>query len=170
MLMTLEAGGFITLDPPPPKPPATSGAVPKIEGPVFHSVKAGDVISADHSGDDGHSQLQHSRWVSTHLAPMTEAEMAAELSEIADTASETPERIQVNSATGWRTTIVGGTFGRKSCPFTGCLMQTQNEVTSEQPAKSRGSTPEAATVETEKPRFRIRSAGAVDSAGSHRCT
>lgn len=84
MLITLEAGGFITLDPPPPKPPAASGTVAKAEGPVFHSVKAGDVISQIIPAMTATANLQHSRWVSTHLAPMTEAEMSANLPEAAE--------------------------------------------------------------------------------------
>ena len=90
MLMTLEAGGFITLDPPPPKPPVAAGTVAKPDGPVFHSVKAGDVISQIIPAMTATASLQHSRWVSTHLAPMTEAEMAAEVSEISDSVSEIP--------------------------------------------------------------------------------
>jgi superfamily II DNA/RNA helicase len=90
MLMTLEAGGFITLDPPPPKPPVPAGTVAKPEGPVFHSVKAGDVISQIIPAMTATANLQHSRWVSTHLAPMTEAEMAAEVSENTESVNETP--------------------------------------------------------------------------------
>lgn len=81
MLMTLEAGGFITLDPPPPKVSVSVGAVAKPEGPVFHSVKAGDVISQIIPAMTATANLLQSRWVSTHLAPMTEAEIETESSE-----------------------------------------------------------------------------------------
>jgi hypothetical protein len=77
MLMTLEAGGFITLDPPPPKPAIALDAVAKDDGPVFHSVRAGDVISKLIPALSSSINLQESRWVSTHLAPLTESETAA---------------------------------------------------------------------------------------------
>lgn len=75
MLMTLEAGGFITLDPPPPRAAIEIDAVPKPDGPVFHSVRAGEVISQLLPAITSHADLQHSRWVSTHLAPLTAAEL-----------------------------------------------------------------------------------------------
>lgn len=90
MLMTLEAGGFITLDPPPPKTPVAAGTVANAEGPVFHSVKASDVISQIIPAMTATANLQNSRWVSTHLAPMTEAEMPAEPLENADFVNVSP--------------------------------------------------------------------------------
>ena len=78
MLMTLEAGGFITLDPPPPKPTVAFDPAEKSDGRVFHSVRAGDVISQIIPAMTATANLQNSRWVSTHLAPMTEAEIVTE--------------------------------------------------------------------------------------------
>jgi len=72
MLMTLEAGGFITLDPPPPRPAVALDAEVKAEGPVFHSLRAADVAAELIPAITSASHLADSRWISTHLAPMTE--------------------------------------------------------------------------------------------------
>ena len=76
MLMTLEAGGFITLDPPPPRPSIAIDASPQNDGPLFHSVRAGDVASGLLPTMTGAADIQHSRWLSSHMAPPTEAELA----------------------------------------------------------------------------------------------
>ncbi len=86
MLMTLEAGGFITLDPPPPRPPVALDGIAKPDGPVFHSARAGDVISKIVPAITTHASLQESRWVSTHLAPLTVTEDAT-----SEETVETPE-------------------------------------------------------------------------------
>jgi hypothetical protein len=156
MLMTLEAGGFINLDPPPPKPPATSGAVPKIEGPVFHSVKAGDVSSQIIPAMTATANLQQSRWVSTHLAPMTEAEMAAQLSEIADTASETRAEDPGEFGDGVEDAVTSqeasaATSSRPAVVNADVDAATANEAMTPQPGAPEGAAPEVAAVETEKP-------------------
>lgn len=91
MLMTLEAGGFITLDPPPP-PQISSAfdAAAKNAGPVFHSVRAGDVISQIVPAITGPAKLQDSRWISTHLAPLTESEAQAAVEAVESPATEDP--------------------------------------------------------------------------------
>lgn len=78
MLMTLEAGGFITLDPPPPRPPVAIDAAAKAEGPAFHSAAAGEVISGMLPAITATANLKDSRWVSTHLAPLTETDAPSE--------------------------------------------------------------------------------------------
>lgn len=75
MLITLEAGGFITLDPPPPKSTASLVDQSAAEGPVFHSVRAGDVSSELLlSFTRATVSVRDSRWVSSHLAPMADEE------------------------------------------------------------------------------------------------
>ncbi|MCA9010774.1 MAG: DEAD/DEAH box helicase [Planctomycetaceae bacterium] len=71
MLITLEAGGFITLDPPPPKSSA-SLVDPVAPGPVFHSVRAGDVSQELLAFTSATVSVRDSRWVSSHLAPMAD--------------------------------------------------------------------------------------------------
>lgn len=71
MLITLEAGGFITLDPPPPKSSAALIDPSAATGPVFHSVRAGDVSSELLPAFTNTAvSVRDSRWVSSHLAPM----------------------------------------------------------------------------------------------------
>ena len=73
MLITLEAGGFITLDPPPPKSSASLISGTTTGGPVFHSVRAGDVTSELLTAfTTATVSVRDSRWVSSHLAPMVE--------------------------------------------------------------------------------------------------
>jgi superfamily II DNA/RNA helicase len=160
MLMTLEAGGFITLDPPPPKPPDVPGTGAKTEGPVFHSIKAGDVISQIIPAMTATANLQQSRWVSTHLAPMTEAEMAAELSEItetADTANETPAEDSgefgegVDEATATQEDSTAVAISRPASATRDADAATMNEVISQQPAAEEVTAPEVAALKTETP-------------------
>ena len=81
MLITLEAGGFITLDPPPPK---SSAVFDTASGPVFHSVRAGDVSSELLTFTTSAVSVRDSRWVSSHLAPMVDedAEVVGEVGEV----------------------------------------------------------------------------------------
>ena len=82
MLITLEAGGFITLDPPPPKSSASLVDGAAAEGPVFHSVRAGDVSSELLPAfTTATVSVRDSRWVSSHLAPMAD-EDAGEVGEV----------------------------------------------------------------------------------------
>lgn len=74
MLITLEAGGFITLDPPPPKSSASLVDSSASSGPVFHSVRAGDVSSELLTFTSTAVSVRDSRWVSSHLAPMVDEE------------------------------------------------------------------------------------------------
>ena len=155
--MTLEAGGFITLDPPPPKPPDVPGTGAKIEGPVFHSIKAGDVISQIIPAMTATANLQQSRWVSTHLAPMTEAEMAAELSEISETANETPQEDPgefgegVDEATAAQEDSTAVATSRPASDTADKDAATMNEVISLQPAAEEVTAPEVAALKTETP-------------------
>ncbi len=88
MLMTLEAGGFITLDPPPPKITTSLLSEPDQSGPVFHSRKADNVLAGLIPSITEGSLHPNSRWISTHLAPMVNEEIP---SESADTVSESTE-------------------------------------------------------------------------------
>ena len=77
MLITLEAGGFITLEPPPPKSSASlvdSGD----NGRVFHSVRAGDVSQELLAFTSTTVSVRDSRWVSSHLAPLIDDEAPAD--------------------------------------------------------------------------------------------
>ncbi len=78
MLITLEAGGFITLDPPPPKSSAALVDASSASGPVFHSVRAGDVSTELLTFTSTAVSVRDSRWVSSHLAPMADEEALAE--------------------------------------------------------------------------------------------
>ena len=78
MLITLEAGGFISLDPPPPQSSAAVMTGTMTAGPVFHSVRAGDVSHEILSAfTTAAVSVRDSRWVSSHLAPMLEEDAAA---------------------------------------------------------------------------------------------
>jgi len=74
MLLTLEAGGFVTLDPPPPVSKAVPGMTAST-GPVFHSVSAGDVSSELLGMITAEVSVRDSRWASSYLPPLTEAEV-----------------------------------------------------------------------------------------------
>ena len=94
MLITLEAGGFITLDPPPPKSSASLVDPTSAKGPVFHSVKAGEVSSELLSAlTTATVSVRDSRWLSSHLAPMADDDAAAgEVGEVTHfDANEAPE-------------------------------------------------------------------------------
>ncbi len=94
MLITLEAGGFITLEPPPPKSTASMIAGATTEGPVFHSVRAGDVTSELlPTFTTATVSVRDSRWVSSHLAPMVDEDAAVvEVGEVVHfDANEAPE-------------------------------------------------------------------------------
>jgi len=94
MLITLEAGGFITLDPPPPKSSASLEDPTSAKGPVFHSVKAGEVSSELLSAlTTATVSVRDSRWLSSHLAPMADEDAAGgEVGEIIHfDANEAPE-------------------------------------------------------------------------------
>jgi len=90
MLMTLEAGGFITLDPPPPRPAIALDAASKVDGPVFHSIRASEAVSQIATAITAATHLQESRWISTHLAPLTEAETQAAPDSSEEVAVEDP--------------------------------------------------------------------------------
>ena len=78
MLITLEAGGFITLEPPPPKASTSLVDSKTPEGPVFHSVRARDVTSELLPAfTTATVSVRDSRWVSSHLAPMADEDSAA---------------------------------------------------------------------------------------------
>lgn len=76
MLMTLEAGGFITLDPPPPKP-AMADWMRWPTARSFHFGTTGDVISKLIPALSSSINLQESRWVSDFMTGLTESETAA---------------------------------------------------------------------------------------------
>mgnify|MGYP002630728582 CR=1 FL=1 len=84
MLITLEAGGFITLDPPPPKSSASFVDPSAAAGLVFHSVRAGDVSSELLAFTSTAVSVRDSRWVSSHLAPMVDEDSgdAGEIGEV----------------------------------------------------------------------------------------
>ena len=84
MLITLEAGGFITLDPPPPKSSAAFVDASAAAGPVFHSVRASDVSSELLKFTSTAVAVRDSRWVSSHLAPMADEDsgVAGEVGEV----------------------------------------------------------------------------------------
>lgn len=75
MLMTLEAGGFITLEPAPPTSVPSPEAAPKTGGPVFHSRRAGEIAGEILPVITSHAHISGSRWVSAHLAPLSETEL-----------------------------------------------------------------------------------------------
>ncbi len=65
MLLTLDAGGFVTLDPPPPVSNATPGMATS-PGPVFHSVAAGDVSGELLGMITAEVSVRDSRWASSY--------------------------------------------------------------------------------------------------------
>jgi superfamily II DNA/RNA helicase len=79
MLITLEAGGFITLEPAPPRSAPlnlASAVVPP--APAFRSIRATNVAGEllPVIATEGH--LYGSRWNSSHLPPLTESDLAPE--------------------------------------------------------------------------------------------
>lgn len=73
MLLTLEAGGFVSLDPPPPRVTVPGVDDHQPESTVFHSVRAQTSISEILPAITSHADLHLSRWVSTHLPPLLES-------------------------------------------------------------------------------------------------
>lgn len=76
MLMTLEAGGFITLEPAPPKPTSPEALAllkeKTTDEPAFRSKAAAKVAAEFLASIESRPVLTESRWLSTHLAPITE--------------------------------------------------------------------------------------------------
>jgi len=83
MLITLEAGGFVTLDPPPPKSSFTLRDTETSTGPVFHSSRAGNVTDELLTTlTTATVSVRDSRWVSSHLAPMADEDAGGEVGEV----------------------------------------------------------------------------------------
>ncbi|HQX50401.1 MAG TPA: helicase-related protein, partial [Planctomycetaceae bacterium] len=83
MLITLEAGGFVTLDPPPPKSSFTMRDTATSAGPAFHSSRAGNVTDELLTTlTTATVSVRDSRWVSSHLAPMADEDAGGEVGEV----------------------------------------------------------------------------------------
>ncbi len=95
MLLTLDAGGFVTLDPPPPVSRATP-ATATSAGPVFHSVAAGDVSSELLGMISAEVSVRDSRWASSYGGALAdrsstdEPEIDAEAEDQASPAASAP--------------------------------------------------------------------------------
>jgi superfamily II DNA/RNA helicase len=92
MLMTLEAGGFVILEPAPPKPVAadilTSLQELKTADQLPFRSKAAAKLAAEWLASiEARPSLTESRWLSTHLAPITE-----DIPVPAETTEPEPER------------------------------------------------------------------------------
>ncbi|MFN9719910.1 MAG: DEAD/DEAH box helicase [Planctomycetota bacterium] len=91
MLMTLDAGGFITLDPPPPRITNVVQNDGDSPGPVFHARKADNVLAGLIPSITDGALHPNSRWISTHLAPLVNDEAPSE---------QTPEPIEPEAEFG----------------------------------------------------------------------
>jgi superfamily II DNA/RNA helicase len=75
MLRTMDAGGFVTLEPPPPdrSPTAVTGTAPAGADPrVFHSQLAGDATAELLERLGRETSAAFSRWSSAHLPPVVD--------------------------------------------------------------------------------------------------
>ena len=75
MLMTLEAGGFLTLEPPPPRRTAVVAGVPDDADVVFRSKAAERAALELLRAIESRAGSAESRWLSAALPPLSEAEI-----------------------------------------------------------------------------------------------